>query len=86
VKRANGNEYGLAATVVTRDINRALPIAHALETGTVWVNEHGRFDPAAPYGGRKQSGLGREYGLEGLLPYLELKTVYVSLPPIEEVA
>lgn len=76
---ANDSAYGLAATVVTRDINKALPIAHALETGTVWINGHGYFSPSAPYGGRKQSGLGREYGLEGLLPYLETKTVMVSL-------
>ncbi len=46
----------------------------------MWVNTHGQFDPCAPNGGYKQSGLGREYGLEGILPYLELKTVFVALP------
>lgn len=78
VKRANNTEYGLAATVVTKDITKAIPVAHALETGTVWINGHGTFDAAAPYGGRKQSGLGREYGLEGVLPYLETQTIFIA--------
>jgi acyl-CoA reductase-like NAD-dependent aldehyde dehydrogenase len=82
VRRANATEYGLAATVISRDINAALPVAHALEVGTVWINDHGLFDAPAPYGGRKQSGLGREYGLEGMLPYMELKTVFITLPQL----
>ncbi len=80
IHRANNTEYGLAATVITRDINKAFPIASALETGTVWINTHGQFDASACYGGMKQSGLGREYGYEGLLPYMETKTVFVALP------
>jgi aldehyde dehydrogenase (NAD+) len=80
IKRANNSPFGLAASVITNDINKALPIANRLETGTVWINTHGVFDAPAPYGGFKQSGVGREYGLEGLLPYLELKTVMIALP------
>lgn len=80
VKRANDTEYGLAATIVGKDISKCLLLANAIEAGTVWVNGHGAFDPALPYGGFKQSGYGREYGLEGLLAYVESKSVMVSLP------
>jgi aldehyde dehydrogenase (NAD+) len=79
VDRANALPYGLAAAVVGSDISRALPVAHALEAGTVWINQHGNFDASAPYGGFKESGLGREYGLEGMLAYTEQKTVMVAL-------
>lgn len=85
VRRANATDYGLAATVITNKLDAAITIANALETGTVWINGHGAFDPAAPYGGRKQSGIGREYGLEGILPYVETKTVWVMLPPPEDI-
>jgi aldehyde dehydrogenase (NAD+) len=80
VRRANDTEYGLAATIITKDINRALVLANAIEAGTIWLNQHGNFDPSLPYGGFKQSGYGREYGLEGLLAYVESKSVMVALP------
>jgi aldehyde dehydrogenase (NAD+) len=83
LRRANATDYGLAATIIGRDVGRAVALAHELDVGVVWVNGHGQYDPAAPNGGFKQSGLGREYGLEGLLPFTELKTVFVALPGAE---
>ena len=79
VRRANATSFGLAAAVWTRDVAKAHDIAHRLRAGTVWVNCYDVFDPAAPFGGFKQSGFGRELGERGLDPYLETKTVTVSL-------
>jgi aldehyde dehydrogenase (NAD+) len=79
VRRANATTFGLAAAVWTRDIARAHDVARRLRAGTVWVNCYDVFDAAAPFGGFKQSGFGRELGERGLDPYLETKTVTVSL-------
>jgi aldehyde dehydrogenase (NAD+) len=79
VRRANATNFGLAAAVWTRDIAKAHDVARRLRAGTVWVNCYDVFDPAAPFGGFKQSGFGRELGERGLDPYLETKTVTVSL-------
>lgn len=54
--------YGLAAAVFSKDINRAIGVAHKLKAGTVWVNCYNTFHPAVPFGGFKQSGIGRELG------------------------
>ena len=78
-KRANDSEYGLAAGIWTRDISSAHRLAALLEAGSVYVNTWGAGGPGSPFGGRKQSGLGRERGLEGLGAYLETKSVYVAL-------
>ena len=68
--------YGLAAGVWTRDIGKAHAIANAVRAGTVWVNCYDVFDAAAPFGGFKQSGLGREGGgLPGLHRYMEPKAI-----------
>jgi acyl-CoA reductase-like NAD-dependent aldehyde dehydrogenase len=78
-RRANDSEYGLAAGIWTRDISKAHRLAALLEAGSVYVNTWGAGGPGSPFGGRKQSGLGRERGLEGLGAYLETKSVYVAL-------
>jgi acyl-CoA reductase-like NAD-dependent aldehyde dehydrogenase len=78
-RRANDADYGLAAGVWTRDISNAHKLAVLLEAGSIYVNTWGAGGPDSPFGGVKQSGLGRERGLEGLGAYLETKTVYVGL-------
>ncbi|WP_250549059.1 aldehyde dehydrogenase family protein [Pseudonocardia sp. H11422] len=77
--KADDTVYGLAAGVCTRDIGRANRVTARLRAGSVYVNTYGHSDAAAPYGGFKQSGLGRELGAENLDAYLETRTVWTSL-------
>jgi aldehyde dehydrogenase (NAD+) len=79
VDRGNRTFYGLAAAVWTRDIGKALSMANRLRAGTVWVNCYDVFDAAAPFGGYKMSGIGRELGEYALQLYTEVKTVTVAM-------
>ncbi len=79
VQRANDSNYGLAAGVWTRDISKAHRFAEAIHSGVVWVNTYGLYDAAAPFGGTKQSGFGREMGQDALDLYTQVKTVWVGL-------
>jgi len=75
---ANAVEYGLSAVVQTQDLGRAVRVAGALEAGTVWVNDFFVRDLRAPFGGMKQSGIGREGGTYSLEFYTEARTVCLS--------
>jgi succinate-semialdehyde dehydrogenase/glutarate-semialdehyde dehydrogenase len=76
---ANATPYGLAGYVFSRDVGVALRAAEAIEAGSVWVNDIHRSYNLTPFGGYKESGLGREKSHHGLEEYLELKTIYLSL-------
>jgi succinate-semialdehyde dehydrogenase / glutarate-semialdehyde dehydrogenase len=77
LRAANGTEYGLVAFLYTRDLDRAIRVSEGLESGMVGLNQGVVSNPAAPFGGVKQSGFGREGGFEGINEYLEVK--YVAL-------
>ncbi|NHC24330.1 aldehyde dehydrogenase family protein [Nocardioides sp. IC4_145] len=79
VSRANAGNFGLTAGVWTRDGAKAHSVAARLKAGTVWVNTYGDFNAAAPWGGFRASGLGRDCGPEGLDKYLQTKTVWMAL-------
>ena len=81
VAAANDTEYGLVAYVYTRDLDRALRVAEALETGMVGLNQGVVSNPAAPFGGVKQSGIGREGGAAGIDEFLETKYIGIAVPP-----
>lgn len=80
IDRANDSEFGLAGSVWTSDIDRGIAVAKRIDTGTVWINKHLdlRFD--VPFGGAKQSGIGREQGNEGLKEFTQVKVISVALP------
>lgn len=79
VKRANDSEYGLAAGIHTKDLNKALDVSQRLEAGIIWVNTYNDFHPNVPFGGYKESGIGREMGAEALDNYTQVKAVRVKL-------
>merc|ERR1711979_145042 len=81
IQRANATHYGLAAGICTRDVGTAMAAARDLEAGTVWINCYDNFDAAAPFGGFKTSGWGREKGGLALDNYTENKTVTMPIDP-----
>ena len=78
VELANASRYGLAAGIFTRDIGRAVRVSRAVRAGIVWVNTYRAISPIAPFGGFKDSGLGRESGLEAVLDYTRPKTIWIN--------
>jgi succinate-semialdehyde dehydrogenase/glutarate-semialdehyde dehydrogenase len=79
VRLANDTEFGLVAYFYSRDLSRALRVAEGLRTGMVGINQGIVSNPAAPFGGVKQSGFGREGGAEGIEEYLDVKYVGIAL-------
>lgn len=79
IEQANDSIYGLAAGIWSRDFARSMALAEQLETGTVWINTYKTFSISTPFGGFKQSGLGREKGLHGIQAYMQQKSLYLSL-------
>ncbi|HKR90371.1 MAG TPA: aldehyde dehydrogenase family protein, partial [Phenylobacterium sp.] len=78
IDRANATEYGLAASVWSKDIDQAQAIAKRIEAGTVWINEVHTFSPHVAFGGHKQSGIGIENALEGLAEYTNSQTIVTN--------
>jgi betaine-aldehyde dehydrogenase len=78
---ANDSEFGLSASIWTRDLSQGLRAMRQVQAGRVWVNTTLDNGPETPLGGMKQSGLGREAGLAGIEEYTELKTVHINLQP-----
>ncbi len=85
IARANHTHYGLAAGVFTQDLQRAHRVAAALEAGTCWINNYNLTPVEVPFGGYKQSGLGRENGLAVLEHYTQLKSVYVEMGDVKPI-
>lgn len=80
IERGNKSLYGLAAGIFSQDINTCFRFANLIKAGTVWVNTYNSFDVAQPFGGFKQSGIGRELGEYALEMYTEVKTIMIKLP------
>jgi acyl-CoA reductase-like NAD-dependent aldehyde dehydrogenase len=78
LREVNASPYGLSGSLWTNDLRRALRVARAVESGVLSVNSHSSVHVEAPFGGYKQSGLGRDLGMAALEGYTELKNVYVA--------
>jgi len=78
IRRANNSPWGLGGSVWSSDSNRALEVASHLESGTVWINSHGALAPHIPFGGSKQSGIGVEFGEEGLAEFTQLQVISLA--------
>lgn len=75
IARANSTQYGLAAGVATKDLNIANTVSRSIRAGIVWINCYLAFDADSPYGGYKMSGFGRDFGMDALYKYLQVKSV-----------
>ena len=78
IEMANDSEYGLGASLWTNDLSKAMNLVPRIESGTVWVNAHVLLDPSMPFGGVKQSGMGREFGRAVVEAYTEIKSVCIA--------
>ena len=83
IQRANATRFGLAAGVFTKDIQRAHRVIHKIKAGICWINAYGSSPAQMPVGGYKQSGIGRENGLETIRHYTQVKSVYVGMGPLD---
>ena len=81
IKAANDTRFGLAAGVFTRDVGKALRVTKQIRSGIVWVNTYRMVSPIAPFGGFKDSGWGRESGMEAVYDYTRPKTVWINTSP-----
>ena len=79
IQKANDSPFGLGSAVYTRDVKRALRVANKLDHGLVWVNDHHRNDPSSPWGGTKDSGMGRENGIEAYNSYTQSQSIIVNM-------
>ena len=84
LQRANATRFGLAGAVFTKDFSRAHRVANKIQAGIVWINDYNITPPEVPFGGYKQSGLGRENGLQAIEHYTQVKTVYVNLGDVPQ--
>jgi betaine-aldehyde dehydrogenase len=84
IERANATSYGLSAGVFSKDFARANRVGNALQAGSVWINDYGTLPASVPFGGYKQSGVGRENGANAIEHYTQVKMIYSSLVPVEQ--
>ncbi len=86
VKKANATRYGLAASVWTRDLDRAFRVSRSIRSGTVWLNDHNKLFPEAETGGHRDSGFGRLHGIDGLNEFLVTKHIYHRFGRVRELS
>lgn len=79
IARANDSDYGLGGTVWTSDVERGIAVASRIESGTVWVNKHLDLPFDIPFGGAKQSGIGRQQGIEDMEDFTQARIVNAAL-------
>jgi betaine-aldehyde dehydrogenase len=82
LERANSTHFGLSGAVFTKDFSRAHRVANQIQAGSVWINDYNITPPEVPFGGYKQSGVGRENGLQAIEHYTQVKTIYANLADV----